>query len=75
MASSQLNAGQQVGSSIGLAVPGTVAWTVMANSVNAHDIPDAGRPTRAGRRHPPSGPVVGTGRRPHLEYREEDEDG
>ena len=35
MASSLLNADQQVGSSMGLAVPGTVAWTVMANSVHA----------------------------------------
>jgi hypothetical protein len=35
MASSLLNADQQVGSSIGLAVPGTVARTVVANSVHA----------------------------------------
>jgi EmrB/QacA subfamily drug resistance transporter len=35
IASSLLNAGQQVGGSIGLAVLGTVAWTVVANSVHA----------------------------------------
>jgi MFS family permease len=34
-ASSLLNAGRQVGGSIGLAVVGTVAWTVVAHSVRA----------------------------------------
>ncbi|HEX3786180.1 MAG TPA: MFS transporter [Pseudonocardiaceae bacterium] len=33
VASSVLNAGEQVGGSIGLAVLGTVAWTVVANSI------------------------------------------
>ena len=33
VASSLLNTGQQVGGSIGLAVLGTVAWTIVANSV------------------------------------------
>jgi EmrB/QacA subfamily drug resistance transporter len=36
VASSLLNAGLQVGGSIGLAVLGTVAWTVVANSLRAH---------------------------------------
>jgi EmrB/QacA subfamily drug resistance transporter len=36
VASSLLNAGQQVGGSIGLAVLGTAAWTVVANSLRAH---------------------------------------
>ena len=35
VASSLLNAGRQVGGSIGLAVLGTVAWTVVANSARA----------------------------------------
>jgi EmrB/QacA subfamily drug resistance transporter len=35
VASSLLNTGQQVGGSAGLAVLGTVAWTVVANSVHA----------------------------------------
>jgi EmrB/QacA subfamily drug resistance transporter len=36
VASSLLNTGQQVGGSTGLAVLGTVAWTVVANRVHAH---------------------------------------
>ena len=36
MASSLLNAGRQVGAAIGLAVLGTVAWTVVANGARAH---------------------------------------
>jgi hypothetical protein len=35
-ASGLLNAGRQVGAAIGLAVLGTVAWTVVANGVRAH---------------------------------------
>jgi EmrB/QacA subfamily drug resistance transporter len=35
-ASSLRNVGQQVGGSIGLAVLGTVAWTVIANAIHAH---------------------------------------
>jgi EmrB/QacA subfamily drug resistance transporter len=34
VASSLLNTGQQVGGSIGLAVLGTIAWTVVANSIH-----------------------------------------
>jgi hypothetical protein len=45
VASSLRNVGQQVGGSIGLAVLGTVAWTVVANSVHAH----AGHSARLGR--------------------------
>jgi EmrB/QacA subfamily drug resistance transporter len=36
VASSLLNAGRQVGGSIGLAVLGTVAWTVVADAARAH---------------------------------------
>jgi EmrB/QacA subfamily drug resistance transporter len=35
LASSLLNTGQQIGGSIGLAILGTVAWTVVANSAKA----------------------------------------
>jgi hypothetical protein len=35
-AASLLNTGRQVGGSIGLAVLGTVAWTVVADSARAH---------------------------------------
>jgi hypothetical protein len=35
LASSLLNAGQQIGGSIGLAILGTVAWTVVANSTHS----------------------------------------
>jgi EmrB/QacA subfamily drug resistance transporter len=36
VAASLLNAGRQVGAAIGLAVLGTVAWTVVANGARAH---------------------------------------
>ena len=36
LASSLLNTAQQVGGSTGLAVLGTVVWTVVANSLHAH---------------------------------------
>jgi hypothetical protein len=35
VASSLLNTGQQVGGALGLALLGTVAWTVVANSIHA----------------------------------------
>ena len=35
LASSLVNTGQQVGGSIGLAILGTVAWTVVANTVHS----------------------------------------
>jgi EmrB/QacA subfamily drug resistance transporter len=41
-ASSLRNVGQQVGGSIGLAVLGTVAWTVIANTIHAHTRQAAG---------------------------------
>ena len=44
VASSLLNAGRQVGAAIGLAVLGTVAWTVVANGARAHAV--AGPTTR-----------------------------
>jgi len=55
VAASLRNTGQQVGGSIGLAVLGTVAWTVVANSVHAQAARAAtaaspghpGRPSRA----------------------------
>ena len=39
VASSLLNTAQQVGGSMGLAVLGTVAWTVVANQFHAHTTP------------------------------------
>jgi MFS family permease len=50
VASSLLNAGQQVGGSIGLAVLGTVAWTAVANSVRSQLTAAAATAARAG--HP-----------------------
>jgi EmrB/QacA subfamily drug resistance transporter len=47
LASSLLNTGQQVGGSIGLAVLGTVAWTVVANTAKAG--------AAAAKAHPPHG--------------------
>jgi len=47
VASSLLNTGQQLGGSIGLALLGTVAWTVIAHSAHAQ----AAAAARAG--HPP----------------------
>ncbi len=48
VASSLLNAGQQVGGSIGLAVLGTVAWTAVANSVRSQLTAAAATAARAG---------------------------
>ena len=49
VAASLRNTGQQVGGSIGLAVLGTVAWTVVANSVHAQATAgQAGHPARPG---------------------------
>jgi len=45
-ASSLLNAGQQVGGSIGLAVLGTVAWTAVANSIRSQSAAAAARASR-----------------------------
>jgi EmrB/QacA subfamily drug resistance transporter len=48
VAASLRNTGQQVGGSIGLAVFGTVAWTVVANSVHAQAARAAAAAARAG---------------------------
>src|SRR5258708_1277755 len=52
VASSLLNTGQQAGGSIGLAVLGTVAWTVVSNSIHAQ----AAHAARAGHPAHPGGP-------------------
>ncbi|MGH3847376.1 MAG: hypothetical protein ACRDS0_39040 [Pseudonocardiaceae bacterium] len=48
-ASSLLNAGQQVGGSIGLTVLGTVAWTTVANNISRRAAVAAGTAARTGR--------------------------
>jgi hypothetical protein len=50
VAASLLNTGQQVGGSIGLALLGTVAWTVVANTVASYSHPAS---TRAHGGQPP----------------------
>jgi EmrB/QacA subfamily drug resistance transporter len=54
VASSLLNAGQQVGGSIGLAVLGTIAWTVAANSIRTQAARAAAAAARAGQAGRPS---------------------
>jgi hypothetical protein len=54
VASSLLNTGQQVGGSIGLALLGTVAWTVVAHSIHAQ----AAVAARAGHPVHPGGPLA-----------------
>src|SRR5580700_10099501 len=54
VASSLLNTGQQAGGSIGLAVLGTVAWTVVAHSSHAQ----AAAAARAGHPAHPGGPLA-----------------
>jgi len=54
VAASLRNTGQQVGGSIGLAVFGTVAWTVVANSVHAQAARAAAAAARAGYPERPS---------------------
>jgi hypothetical protein len=54
VASSLLNTGQQLGGSIGLALLGTVAWTVVAHSIHAQ----AAAAARAGHPVHPGGPVA-----------------
>ena len=58
LASSLLNTGQQVGGSIGLALLGTVAWTVVANSIHSQvsalaAAAKAGKPVQAAGGHLP----------------------
>ena len=48
LASSLLNTGQQVGGAIGLALLGTVAWTVVANSIHAQVSAAAAAAAKAG---------------------------
>ena len=54
VASSLLNTGQQLGGSIGLAVLGTVAWTVVAHSIHAQ----AAAAAQAGHPVHPGGPLA-----------------
>ena len=54
VAASVLNAGQQVGGSIGLAVLGTVAWTAVASSIRAQAAHAAAAADRAGHAARPS---------------------
>src|SRR6478736_3851685 len=54
VASSLLNTGQQLGGSIGLALLGTVAWTVVAHSIHAQ----AAAAARAGHPAHPGGPLA-----------------
>jgi hypothetical protein len=54
VASSLLNTGQQLGGSIGLALLGTVAWTVVAHSIHAQ----AAAAARAGHPAHPGGPAA-----------------
>jgi MFS family permease len=54
VASSLLNTGQQVGGSVGLALLGTVAWTVVAHSIHAQ----AAVAARAGHPAHPGGPLA-----------------
>jgi predicted MFS family arabinose efflux permease len=54
VASSLLNTGQQLGGSIGLALLGTVAWTVVAHSIHAQ----AAVAARAGHPVHPDGPLA-----------------
>ncbi len=48
LASSLLNTGQQVGGALGLALLGTVAWTVVANSIHAQVSAAAAAAAKAG---------------------------
>src|SRR5262245_7083096 len=58
VASSLLNTGQQSGGSVGLAVLGTVAWTVVAHSIHAHAAHAAAVAARAGHPPRPGGPLA-----------------
>jgi EmrB/QacA subfamily drug resistance transporter len=54
IASSLRNTGQQVGGAIGLALLGTVAWTVVANSIRANTAHATTAAAQAGHQAPPS---------------------
>jgi EmrB/QacA subfamily drug resistance transporter len=55
LASSLLNTGQQVGGSIGLALLGTVAWTVVANSIHSQVSAAAAAAAKTGHAVPAAG--------------------
>ena len=55
VASSLLNAGQQIGGAVGLAVLGTVAWTTVADSTRAQLARAAAAAAKAGRPLPKPG--------------------
>src|SRR6266568_4413091 len=58
VASTLLNTGQQAGGSIGLALLGTVAWTVVAHSIHAQAARAAAAGARAGHPVHPGGPLA-----------------
>jgi hypothetical protein len=58
VASSLLNTGQQAGGSIGLAVLGTVAWTVVAHSIRTQTAHAAAVAARTGHQVQPTGPLA-----------------
>lgn len=58
VASSLLNAGQQIGGAIGLALLGTVAWTAVADSVRTQVAHAAAAAAQAGRPLPKPGTAV-----------------
>jgi uncharacterized membrane protein len=58
VASSLLNAGQQIGGAIGLALLGTVAWTAVADSVRTQVAHAAAAAAKAGRPLPKPGAAV-----------------
>jgi hypothetical protein len=58
VASSLLNTGQQLGGAIGLALLGTVAWTVVAHSIHAQAAHAAAAAARAGHPAHPGGPLA-----------------
>ncbi len=62
VASSLLNAGQQVGGAMGLAVLGTVAWSAVAGSIRSQ----AGAASRAGHPAHAAGPMAATAYRHAL---------
>jgi hypothetical protein len=55
VASSLLNAAQQIGGAIGFALLGTVAWTAVANSIRTQDAHAATAAAQAGRPLPKPG--------------------
>src|SRR5260370_19003109 len=58
VASGLLNTGQQLGGAIGLALLGTVAWTVVAHSTHAQAARAVAAAARAGHPAHPGGPLA-----------------